>query len=107
MPLKNITQHLTPALWQHQVPPMSYLTKCVMQITTEHRPPMVQNKMIKIRVCYPTPNRYASITIQGKRIKKLPLSYQKYLQNTLQKALKIKGIKLEIVFKEDHNPYSQ
>ena len=90
---------------QQDMPPMSYLTKCVTKIITIHRPPIVQNKTIKIRVCYPTPNRYASVTIQGKRIRKLPLSYRRYLENKLQKILNIIGIKLEIIFKEDNNPY--
>lgn len=90
---------------QREIPPMSYLTKIVSQITHEHRPPLIQNKEIKIRVCYPTPNRFMSVTIQGKRITKIPASYKKYIENAMQKALNITGIRLEIVFKEDLNPY--
>tara|TARA_B100001989_G_scaffold252860_1_gene236624 strand:- start:1354 stop:2685 length:1332 start_codon:yes stop_codon:yes gene_type:complete len=87
------------------LPPMSYLTKLMDVIIEKHRPALVNNKEVRIRVCYPTPGTTASVTIQGKRVSQLQSSYKRYLQNALQKHLKIRGIKLALVVKEDDNPY--
>ena len=46
-----------------------------------------------------------SVTVQGKRVSELPLSYKKYLKNSLQELLEISGIDIEIIFKNDANPY--
>ena len=87
------------------LPPMSYLTKLINAIIAKHRPALVNNKEVKIRVCYPTPRTTASVTIQGKRVSQLQPSYKKYLQNALQKHLRIRGIQLVLEVKEDDNPY--
>ena len=87
------------------IPPTSYLTKLIEHLTSTHRPPLIQNKEVKIRLAFPNEKRMASMTIQGKRVSKIPKSYMRYLQNQCQTRLNIEGISLEIIAQDDHNPY--
>lgn len=90
---------------KRQIPPTSYLTRLVEHLISVHRPPLIQNKEVKIRMAFPNTKRIASMTIQGKRVSKLPKSYKRYLQNQCQERLGIEGISLEIITQDDHNPY--
>ena len=90
---------------QNEIPPMSFLTKNVETITKIHPPPLVNGKQVKIRVAYPNHKKTMCIVIQGKRVSKISKSYKNYIKNSLQKTLNIKGIELNIVYKEDENPY--
>lgn len=91
---------------QISLPPMSYLTRVVSNITESHQPPLVNGKPVTLRVAYPNSDRSCSITIQGKRVTALSKTYKKYILNTLTKILNIEGIELEVLYKEDNNPYS-
>ena len=91
---------------QNEIPPMSFLTKNVETITKIHPPPLVNGKQVKIRVAYPNHKKTMCIVIQGKRVSKISKSYKNYIKNSLQKTLNIKGIELNIVYKEDENPYT-
>ncbi|MEC8882777.1 MAG: ribosome biogenesis GTPase Der [Pseudomonadota bacterium] len=91
---------------QDKIPPMSFLTKNIETITRMHPPPLVNGKQVKIRVAYPNHKKAMCIIIQGKRVSKINKSYKSYIKNSMQKSLNIIGIELDIVYKEDANPYT-
>lgn len=90
---------------QDTIPPMSFLTKIIETITRVHPPPLVNGKQVKIRVAYPNHKKTMCIVIQGKRVSNINKSYKSYIKNSMQKSLKIMGIELDIIYKEDSNPY--
>ena len=103
--IKKLIRIIDKVNQKRSLPPMSYLTKSIQTFVEKHPAPHVNGRPIKIRVCYPNQKKFMSVTVQGKRVSELPLSYKKYLKNSLQELLEISGIDIEIIFKNDANPY--
>ena len=103
---KKLVNIILKAQKKTQLPPMSFLTKTIEGIVSAAPPPMVNGKQVKIRVAYPSKNKEFTITIQGKRVSKLTNSYKRYIKNSLEKSLSQVGLELEVIYKEDKNPYA-
>lgn len=83
------------------------LTRMLEVVTTQHQPPMVNGRRIKLRYAHQGGQNPPSIIIHGKQALKVPQSYQRYLMNHFIKALKLFGTPLRIEFRQDDNPYQE
>ena len=83
------------------------LTRMLEIVTTQHQPPMVNGRRIKLRYAHQGGQNPPIIVIHGKQALKVPQSYQRYLMNHFTKALKLFGTPLRIEFRQDDNPYQE
>jgi len=71
----------------------------------KRNPPMVGNWRIKMKYAHQGGMNPPHIIIHGNQLDKLPLTYQRYLSNTYEKAYKLIGTKVKLSFKTSENPY--
>jgi len=81
------------------------LTKMLERLTTDHSPPMINSRRIKLRYAHPGGNNPPTIVIHGKQTKKLPASYVRYLEKGFRKFLKLEGTPVRIELVNDDNPF--
>ncbi|MFK7996130.1 MAG: ribosome biogenesis GTPase Der [Granulosicoccus sp.] len=81
------------------------LTRMLEVVTTQHQPPMVNGRRIKLRYAHQGGQNPPIIVIHGKQALKVPQSYQRYLVNHFTKALRLFGTPLRIEFRQDDNPF--
>lgn len=81
------------------------LTKILQEATTQHTPPMVQGRRIKLRYAHSGGNNPPRVIIHGNQVDALPDSYRRYLANTFQTRLKLMGTPVRIEMKSSENPF--
>lgn len=84
-----------------------HLTRMLEVVTTQHQPPMVNGRRIKLRYAHQGGQNPPVIVIHGKQALKVPKSYQRYLVNHYTKALRLFGTPLRIEFRQDDNPFKE
>ncbi|MGH8437379.1 MAG: ribosome biogenesis GTPase Der [Pseudomonas sp.] len=85
--------------------PTSRLTQILEDAVSEHAPPMVNNRRIKLRYAHLGGANPPLIVIHGNQVEKVPKSYVRYLENTYRRVLKLVGTPIRIEFKGGENPY--
>lgn len=83
------------------------LTRMLDVVTTQHQPPMVNGRRIKLRYAHQGGQNPPIIIVHGKQASKVPKSYQRYLMNHFTKALRLFGTPLRVEFRQDDNPYEE
>ncbi|MDA9832754.1 ribosome biogenesis GTPase Der [Gammaproteobacteria bacterium] len=87
-------------------PNSNYLTKILTRALTQTPPPLSSRKTpIKLRFAHPIGYKPLKIKITGKQVDHLPGSYKKYLSNQFTKSLASFGCPMQLVLKQDDNPY--
>lgn len=81
------------------------LTRVLAQAVTEHQPPMVKGRRIKLRYAHSGGHRPPVIVIHGNQTEEVPESYKRYLMNTFRKAFRLVGTPIRLEFKTSDNPY--
>lgn len=81
------------------------LTRVLQDACTDHSPPMVNNRRIKLRYAHAGGQNPPVIVIHGKQTDKLPDSYKRYLEKTFRTVLKLEGTPVRIELRTDENPY--
>jgi len=82
------------------------LTRLLQKATTEHQPPLVQGRRIKLRYAHSGGQRPPLIVIHGNQTEALPEAYRRYLNNFFHHALRLEGTPLTLIFKTGDNPYA-
>ena len=83
----------------------SYLTRLLSQATQQQSPPIRQGVRPRLQFAHPVAGRKLAIIIQGKRLKELPQSYLRYLEQFYRKKLGLIGTNVALILKQDKNPY--
>lgn len=81
------------------------LTTLLQDVMSEHQPPMVNSRRIKLRYAHQGGINPPIFVIHGNQTSKLPQSYQSYLMKSFRQVLGITGTPLRFEFKSGHNPY--
>ncbi|MEO8162024.1 MAG: GTP-binding protein, partial [Arenimonas sp.] len=77
-----------------------------LQVAVETFPPPVQRGHVaKLKFAHPGGNNPPLFIVHGNRLKGLPDSYRRYLENFFRKRFKLVGTPVRFVFKEGENPY--
>lgn len=82
------------------------LTKAVQAAFEQHQPPMVRGRTAKLRYAHQGGRNPPRVIIHGSRLKDLPDSYKRYLENALREKFKLTGTPLVLEFREGANPYA-
>jgi GTP-binding protein len=85
--------------------PTPELTRILEQAVTEHQPPLVRGRRIKLRYAHQGGRNPPTIVIHGNQTKELPAAYRRYLANYFRRALKLEGTPVRIDLKTGINPY--
>lgn len=72
---------------------------------TEHAPPMVHGRRIRLRYAHQGGRNPPVIVIHGNQTDKIPDAYRRYLVNRFRKAFRLEGTPVRISFKTGDNPY--
>jgi GTPase len=69
------------------------------------QPPLVRGHVAKLRYAHMAGHNPPTIVIHGTRLKTLPDSYKRYLENFFRKRFKLVGTPIALLFREGENPY--
>lgn len=85
--------------------PTPVLTKILQSAVTQHQPPLVHGRRIKLRYAHAGGHNPPLIVIHGTQTAHLPADYRRYLASTYRKALRLVGTPIKIQLKEGENPF--
>ncbi len=82
------------------------LTQILEKAVFDHQPPLVQGRRIKLRYAHAGGSNPPRIIIHGNQTEKVPSAYQRYLEKTFRRELKLVGTPVFIEFRTTENPYA-
>lgn len=82
------------------------LTRILEDSVSEHQPPMVQGRRIKLRYAHQGGSNPPIVVVHGNQTDKLPGAYKRYLENTFRRVLEVKGTPIRFEFKTSENPFA-
>jgi GTP-binding protein len=83
----------------------SFLTRILEDAVSEHQPPLINGRRIKLRYAHSGGHNPPIIVIHGNQTNSVPGHYVRYLEKTFRRALKLHGTPIRIEFKSSDNPY--
>ena len=84
----------------------SDLTRVIETAVATHQPPQIRGHSAKLRFAHPGGTHPPTAVIHGNRVKSLPDSYKRYLENYLRQHYKLVGTPLKLEFRQGENPYA-
>ncbi|WP_263078849.1 ribosome biogenesis GTPase Der [Endozoicomonas sp. Mp262] len=81
------------------------LTRILEDAISEHQPPLVHGRRIKLRYCHAGGMNPPTLVIHGNQTDAVPNAYKRYLENTYRKVLKIMGTPIRVEFRSGENPF--
>ena len=82
------------------------LTRILARAITEHPPPAVGGRPVKLRFAHKIGSRPPVIAVHGNRTNVLPESYIRYLENVYRNALSLAGVPVKITLQSGDNPFA-
>ncbi len=82
------------------------LTRILQDAVTEHAPPLVNGRRIKLRYAHPGGANPPIVVIHGNQIDAVPASYRRYLEKVFRRELKLFGTPIRIQFRGHENPFA-
>ena len=82
------------------------LNRILAEATTNHPPPMVQGRAIKLRYAHKGGDHPPTIVVHGNRTEALPDSYRRYLVNRYRDELDLTGVPVRLETRTTRNPYA-
>jgi GTP-binding protein len=83
----------------------SRITQILEDCVTEHQPPLVRGRRIKLRYAHQGGKNPPRIIIHGNQTESVPASYKRYLAGRFRKALQLQGTPLILEFRSGDNPF--
>ncbi|ART62466.1 ribosome biogenesis GTPase Der [Kushneria marisflavi] len=83
------------------------LTTLLQDAVSEHQPPLVNGRRIKLRMAHQGGANPPLIVVHGNQTNALPEAYKRFLINTFRKVLKVKGTPIRFEFRSGDNPYDK
>ncbi len=82
------------------------VTQILHDAVDDNPPPMVNGRRIKLRYAHAGGSNPPRIIVHGNQVDAVPKSYQRYLENTFRRVLRLSGTPIKIEFKSGDNPYA-
>ena len=82
------------------------LTRILEDAVTDHQPPLVRGRRIKLRYAHQGGMNPPRIIVHGNQTKDVPEAYRRYLENIYRRVLKLTGSPVKIEFKSGENPFA-
>ncbi|MDX1451486.1 MAG: ribosome biogenesis GTPase Der [Oleiphilaceae bacterium] len=87
--------------------PTKRLSELLADCVSEHQPPVVRGRRIKLRYAHQGGSNPPIIVVHGSKTEDLPDSYKRYLENTFRKVLRVKATPIRFEFRSGENPYAE
>jgi GTP-binding protein len=87
--------------------PTRELTRTLEQAMSEHQPPMVHGRRIKLRYAHQGGRNPPRIVIHGNQTASVPDAYRRYLANVFRKRFDLFATPVAVEFRSDLNPYAR
>lgn len=84
----------------------NFLTRILEDAISEHQPPLVRGRRIKLRYAHLGGHNPPVIVIHGNLTADLPGHYVRYLEKTFRKALDLHGTPVKIELRSSDNPFA-
>ncbi|HNG62064.1 MAG TPA: ribosome biogenesis GTPase Der, partial [Cellvibrionaceae bacterium] len=84
----------------------NFLTRILERAVTEHQPPLVHGRRIKLRFAHTGGHNPPIIVIHGNQTEEIPNHYVRYLEKYFRTALDLHGTPIRFEFKTSDNPYA-
>ncbi|MEY4591002.1 MAG: hypothetical protein RL497_3078 [Pseudomonadota bacterium] len=84
----------------------NFLTRILEKAVTEHQPPLVHGRRIKLRFAHTGGHNPPIIVIHGNQTEDIPNHYTRYLEKYFRNALELHGTPIRFEFKTSENPYA-
>ena len=81
------------------------LTRELESAVSEHAPPLVRGRRIRLRYAHQGGRNPPVIVIHGNQTERLPDAYRRFLANRFRKAFRLTGTPVRLSFKTSDNPY--
>ena len=82
------------------------LNRILAAATTDHPPPMVQGRAIKLRYAHKGGDHPPTVVVHGNRTEALPEGYRRYLVNRYRDELDLVGVPVRLETRTTRNPYA-
>lgn len=82
------------------------LTQILQDAVTANPPPTVAGRRIKLRYAHIGGHNPPVIVVHGNQTSALSKSYQRYLENQFRQVFKLEGTPLNVIFRQNDNPYA-
>ncbi len=86
--------------------PTHDLTRILEDAITQHQPPMVRGRRIKLRYAHQGGKNPPIIVIHGNQTDSVPGAYKRYLTNVFRKVFKLHGTPVRVEFRSSDNPFA-
>ncbi|MBS3804210.1 MAG: ribosome biogenesis GTPase Der [Oleiphilaceae bacterium] len=86
--------------------PTNRLTMILEDAISQHQPPLVHGRRIKLRYAHQGGSNPPVIVVHGNQTAALPGAYKRYLENTFRRVLAVKGAPIRFEFKSSENPFA-
>ncbi len=87
--------------------PTHRLTEILQDAVSDHAPPLINGRRIKLRYAHAGGQNPPTVVIHGKQTERLPAHYCRYLEKSYRKALKMEGTPVRIEPRSDDNPFTK
>ena len=84
----------------------NHLTRILEDAVSDHQPPLVRGRRIKLRYAHAGGKNPPIIVIHGNQTNEVPNHYTRYLEKTFRKALDLHGTPVRIEYRTTDNPYA-
>ncbi|MGD8689908.1 MAG: ribosome biogenesis GTPase Der, partial [Gammaproteobacteria bacterium] len=84
----------------------SELTRVLQEAVSQHQPPLVRGRRIKLRYAHQGGKRPPVIVIHGNQTESVPEDYRRYLVNTFRRAFGLEGTPVRVEFRSGSNPFA-
>jgi len=81
------------------------LTRVLEDAVSEHAPPLVRGRRIRLRYAHQGGRNPPIIVIHGNQTEHLPEAYRRYLVNRFRKVFKLDGTPIRLTLKTGENPF--
>jgi len=81
------------------------LTRLLQDLVSQHTPPLVNGRRIKLRFAHTGGHNPPIVVIHGNQLDSLPDSYKRYLSNAMTEHLGLVGTPLKLEFRNSSNPF--
>ena len=82
-----------------------HLNKILQQAVSEHQPPMVKGRRIKLRYAHLGGHNPPIVVIHGNQVASLPAAYKRFLSNKYREELGLVGTPVRIELRSGENPF--
>ncbi|MBN1240402.1 MAG: ribosome biogenesis GTPase Der [Gammaproteobacteria bacterium] len=86
--------------------PTPRLNQLLKDATTEHAPPMIRGRQVRLRYAHQGGRYPPIVVVHGTQAERVPAAYKRYLENRFREALRLEGTPIRVELKSGDNPFA-